>query len=125
DYEYVNYSTASFHASDYSYNYVNRVIAQDYMAASNLRIGAEWVLYPFSLRAGYALYGNPYSTYAGNQSVRNSFSCGLGIRIKHCFIDMAYVLTQYKENYYLYSGANAAENQTSVSNVAFTFGANF
>jgi hypothetical protein len=124
DYEYMDYSTASLNSSDYTFSGANQAIAQNYMAASNIRVGAEWVLFPFSIRAGYAMYGNPYSSIAGNNVVTSNFSGGFGIRIKQYAIDLAYVLTQYKANYYLYNGSNAASNQTSISNVALTFTAN-
>jgi hypothetical protein len=126
DYEYVDYSTASLSTSDNSINFSgpNQAISQNYMGASNIRVGAEWVLFPFSIRAGYAMYGNPYSSLAGNNVMTNSLSFGFGIRIKRCSLDLAYVLTQYKENYYMYSGGDAAQNQYNISNVALTFAAN-
>jgi hypothetical protein len=125
DYEYVDYSTASFNASDYNYGNVNQAINQNYMGASNIRVGAEWVLFPFSIRAGYAMYGNPYSSYSGNSVATSNFSAGFGVRIKRCAIDLAYVLTQYTNNTSLYTGSDAVQNKTSVSNVALTIGVNF
>jgi len=128
DYEYVNYPGASFRSSGYSYSAVNSAISQQYMNASNLRAGFEWVLYPFSLRAGYAMYGDPYSSLAGNSTVKSSYCAGVGVRIRRSFIDVAYVLTNYTENYYLYGasyGGTASHNTVNESNVAFTFGVNF
>jgi hypothetical protein len=128
EYEYVDYATASFNSPGYAYSTVNSAIAQQYMAANNFRVGAEWVLYPFSIRAGYAMYGNPYTSMAGNSTVKDSYSVGAGVRIRRCFIDAAYVLTTYTGNYYLYGadyGGTPAQNTVNVSSVALTFGVNF
>lgn len=127
DYEYVDYSTASLSSADAgAFSEANSAIRQYYMPASNLRVGGELVLFPFSIRAGYAYYGNPYTSSAGNSSIRNSFSGGFGIKLNKCFIDIAYVLTQYSENYYLYNPglANATQIKNSVSDFVVTFGAN-
>jgi hypothetical protein len=123
DYEYVDYSTAQFQSTPPgAFSAVNQTIQQFYMPASNIRVGGELVLFPFSIRAGYVYYGNPYTSDAGNSTIRSSYSAGFGIKIRRCFIDLAYVLTQYSENYYIY-GSNMAVNKVSASNVAFTFGA--
>jgi len=131
DYEYVDYSTASLSGSGIAaasqFTQANEAIQQSYMPASNLRFGAEVVLYPFSIRAGYTYYGNPYSSLAGNSSIKNSYSAGVGIKINRCFIDLAYVLSQYSENYYLYDASlvNPVLNKTTVSTAVATFGVNF
>jgi hypothetical protein len=131
DYEYVNYSNAYFSASGADYSSVNRAISNSYMGASNIRVGGELVLYPFSIRAGYTYYGNPYTKEAANTGLKRSLSAGVGVRIKHSFIDIAYVLSYYDQQDYLYSsayapyGTNFAANHTEVSNVVLTMGVNF
>ena len=131
DYEYVDYSSARLNSTNGSLPAsVNQAIAQDYMMASNLRFGFEWVLYPVSFRAGYAIYGNPYSTSAGNSSLRTTYSAGLGLKINNVFIDLAYTLMSYNENYYLYTLSDASLvspvlNKTNVSNIILTLGVNF
>jgi hypothetical protein len=125
DYEWVDYSTVQFTSDPTNqFSAVNQAIQQSYMQASNIRVGAELVLYPFSIRAGYAYYGNPYNASAGNSTIKNNYSVGLGIKFGRCFLDMAYVLTQYNENFYMYDLAGAAQNKTTVSNAALTFGVN-
>jgi hypothetical protein len=128
DYEYVDYSTALLSSADAgTYSVANAAIQQYYMPASNLRVGAELKLFPFSVRLGYQYYGNPYSSSSGNSSMRQAFSGGFGVKINRCFIDLAYVLTEYNENYYLYdpSLVNAATFKNSISDVVVTFGVNF
>jgi hypothetical protein len=126
DYEWVDYSTVQFSSDPTNqFSAVNQAIQQSYMQASNIRVGAELLLYPFSIRAGYAYYGNPYSSSAGNSTIKNNYCIGFGLKFNHCFLDLAYVLTQYNENVYMYDLAGAAQNKTTVSNAAITFGVNF
>src|SRR6185312_7491071 len=81
DYEYVDYSTISINSGDLGSGYtapLNTAISQDFIQANNLRFGFEWVLYPISLRAGYAIYGNPYNqSTVGYTSIRNTYSLGV------------------------------------------------
>ena len=128
DYEYVDYSTASFSASGFSYSDINQSIANSYMGASNIRLGGELVLYPFSIRVGYTYYGNAYAQSADNTNLTRSLSGGVGVRIKHCFIDLAYVYSYFDKNDFLYYSAydNAiAQNHTTKSNVVLSIGVNF
>ncbi|HXP48767.1 MAG TPA: hypothetical protein VN922_02370 [Bacteroidia bacterium] len=131
DYEYVDYSTASFNAPGTSYSAVNQTIANSYMGASNIRVGGELLLYPFSIRAGYAYYGNPYTKDAANTNLKRSISGGVGVRINHCFIDLAYVMSYYDHQDYMYESAYApygtttASNHTTLSDVVLTMGVNF
>jgi hypothetical protein len=131
DYEYVDYSTASLTGTDVNsasqFSQANAAIQQYFTTASNLRFGGELMFYPFSLRAGYTYYGNPYSSSAGNSTIKDSYCAGLGIRIRRAFIDFAYVISRYNENYYLYdpSLVNPVKNTTTVSSGVVTFGVNF
>ncbi|MGP8214470.1 MAG: OmpP1/FadL family transporter [Bacteroidia bacterium] len=128
DYEYVDYSTASINAPDTLYSAVNQAIKSSYIAKEDFHLGAEWVLYPFSIRAGYAYYGNPYAAGTGYNTIKRSISGGIGIRIRHCFIDLAYVYSYYNENEYLYTsqyGNAVANNSTTISNIVLTLGVNF
>lgn len=126
DYEFVDYSAAQFSSSPDQFATVNREISSNYKATSNVRVGAEMVRYPFSLRLGYAYYGNPYSSVSGNQLIKTSFSGGIGIKVDRLFIDIAYVLTQYNEDYYLYepSISSPVELKTNLSEVVIGCGVN-
>jgi len=129
DYEYVNYSTISLNSGDLGAGYttpLNNAISQDFIQANNLRFGFEWVLYPISLRAGYAIYGNPYNEgNVGYSSIRTTYSAGIGLKVNHVSFDFAYTLMQYSEQYQLYSEASPSTLKTNISNVIFTLAYNF
>jgi hypothetical protein len=131
DYEYVNYSTINLSSSDPNLptSYIpglNTAIGQDFVQANNLKFGFEWVLYPISLRAGYGIYGNPYnSSTVGFTSIRNTYSAGVGLKINNVFLDLAYTLMQYNEEYQPYSDAPVSTMKTNISNVMFTLGYTF
>lgn len=101
DYEAVDYSDARFETKNDHFTDVNRVIREDYREASNLRIGGELNLNPIRLRAGYALYGSPY-TNGLNDFEKSTLAFGLGFKDKNYFLDFSWVMTSYGENYYLY-----------------------
>jgi hypothetical protein len=129
DYEYVNYSTISLNSSDLGATYttpLNNAISQDFIQANNLRFGFEWVLYPISFRAGYAIYGNPYNAgTVGYTSVRNTYSAGIGLKVNNVAFDFAYTLMQYSEQYQMYSEAAPSTLKTNVSNFIFTLAYTF
>lgn len=101
DYEYVDYSNASLRSSPNVFVDVNNTIRQKYISGSNIRVGGEFKTGPFSVRGGYALYGNPFKSSSVDAS-RASYTAGLGMRDNNYYLDFAFVLTQYKEQYYLY-----------------------
>ncbi|HEY4799608.1 MAG TPA: outer membrane protein transport protein, partial [Bacteroidia bacterium] len=129
DYEYVDYSTASMHSSNYSFLTENMAIHQKYTMANNFRIGTEWRLAPMSIRGGVAFYGSPFKQGVGNDGSRISYTGGLGFREENFFVDFAYVLTVLNENYYLYdptsTGVSPSANTSKMSSVMMTVGFKF
>jgi len=115
DYEFVDYSDADLNSTSYTFSQENILIKNSYTAASNIRIGTEWRLSIFALRAGYALYGNPYKAEINNATL-SSYSGGIGIRDEDFFIDFTYVYTTGKEDYYLYRSNNFAKDVKPVKN---------
>lgn len=134
DYEYVPYQTMSYRFSgntDYQLD-VNKSINELYRGASNVRVGAEYrVMAPLSVRAGFAVYGNPYSDkYSDFGSNRTDYSAGLGYRFgSNTFLDLTYMYSTstFKENAYVVSGVtpDAATTKTNRSIVALTLGFRF
>ncbi|MBW6490003.1 MAG: hypothetical protein K0B15_02300 [Lentimicrobium sp.] len=111
DYEYLDYTTARLRASDYDFYDENEAIRNMYQKAHNLRFGTEWRYGSINFRGGYGILANPYRY--GTNSVMNSYSAGIGIREKNFYIDMAWVGSQYDDEYYLYNGlVNAAATTT-------------
>ena len=104
EYELVDYSEARLREKNISGSFIqqNEDIRGAYTAAGNLRVGTEWVVQPFSIRAGYALYGNPYKGGL-NDGGQQFISGGFGVRQQNYFIDFGYVYSVRAEDYYLYS----------------------
>mgnify|MGYP002855106835 FL=1 len=102
DYEYVDYSKMRASSHDYDYSGLNDYISELYNSTSNIRIGTEWRWETFAFRAGYAIYGSPYGF--DKEALRTtSYSCGFGYTYHDFSIDMAYVFSQRKNSYDLYS----------------------
>ena len=102
DWEYVDYSKMKASSSDYDYSYLNDIIKDTYGATSNLRIGTEWRWQSLAFRAGYGIYGSPYG-FDKEDLRTTTYSCGLGYTYHNFTIDLAYVLSQRKNSYDLYS----------------------
>ena len=98
EYDLIDYSSAKYFTSDFEN--ANKTIESIYQRTENLRVGAEINIKPFILRAGYAKYG---SAFANKDFIRESFSYGIGINNGSYFMDIAYVLTQGKDEHLLYS----------------------
>lgn len=102
DYELVNYRNASLSCSDYDYSDLNSLIANTYKISSNFRAGGEYRIKNVCLRAGYALYGSPFGL--GEKEYRTSnCSAGIGYTVRSFTFDVAYVFSQMKNSYYIYS----------------------
>jgi hypothetical protein len=82
-----------------------------------------------SIRAGIAYYGSPYRQGVGNDGSRISYTAGIGFREANFFMDIAYVYTQTKENYYFYDPSAAyvdpSVNTSRSSSVMMTIGYKF
>lgn len=128
DYELVNYSSAklkstSYDPTEYSFNTENAAIKNNYTNAANIRLGGEIRLKPFLIRGGYAVYGSPFKPdVVANDGTKRTVTVGFGYRNNYFFADAAYVLTKWKEDYYMYdpdytTGATVANiyGQISVS----------
>lgn len=108
-YEFVNYAGAKLnHAANsidnYSFNNENQTIKDNYQSASNIKLGGEFrVSNHWSVRGGYALYGSPIkSDLVSYSPVRTNYSGGFGYRDASFYLDFAYVLSKWTEDYYLY-----------------------
>lgn len=116
--DFLDYRTATFSSSDYSYDRENEVIGQQFSTAYNLRAGVEWRLIEgLSLRGGYAYYspvrnsdGRLYYTDYVNPSnltslnmQRQFISLGGGYAIGKFFVDVAYIYAMSAQKYLPYS----------------------
>ena len=121
DYEYVDYTSSRLRAPDYDFYTENENIRNNYQVAHNLRFGTEWRYGSVNFRGGYGISANPYRY--GTNSVMNSYSAGIGIREKGFYIDMAWVGSQFDDEYYLYNGlVNTAATTTFNNSFLVTLG---
>ncbi len=105
DYERVDYSSMRFREGGDGYNYTNenQNINNSFTGSNNIRVGGEIKAGDIFLRAGYALYGNPYKSGSLNdKSTYSTISGGIGYRSGNFFIDAAYLRTMSKEKYIYY-----------------------
>ncbi len=102
DYEYADYSKMRASSHDYNYSNLNNFIKDTYRGTSNFRLGTEWRWQTLAFRAGYAFYGSPLGI--DKKDLRTtSYSCGFGYTHHRFTIDAAYVFSQRKNSYDLYS----------------------
>jgi hypothetical protein len=133
--ELVNYSKPSFNLTSNSTNpedeayqgEVNGEINDLYSSAVNFKIGAEYALQKYRIRAGYGMYGSPYAS--GNYS-SNSFSVGFGYRLYGFYFDLAYKYSQYESEYIPYYTNEKSFQQTvnaklKENNILLTVGVKF
>lgn len=116
DYEYTDYSLMRFDftedaVAEYEFN---TSIEDIFRPAHTLRIGGEVKLGPLSLRAGYAMQGNPYVEVQNDASM-NYTTFGIGYRKSKVGFDLAYVHSTGDSKYYWYDGTET--NMTEIHNI--------
>lgn len=117
DYEFIDYSNMRLRSNTYKFFAENEDIRNSFDAGGILRIGAEYRAEPFAIRAGYANWANAYRPNIANNSSRNDFSFGLGIREREYYIDFAYLITLSNSQYYIYDPALVtAAKLTTINN---------
>lgn len=129
DYEFVDYSLGRLSTSAAGDNFFdqNTAVRSVYTAGSIIRLGGEYRLDPFRLRAGYQYRSNPINTtdYTGDLS-QKTYSIGAGVKNKYTYIDVAYALSQSNTSLYLYDGVEESiHNEIWNSHITFTFGMQF
>jgi hypothetical protein len=101
DYEYVDYTQMRLSSSEDEFLYENRIIRDEFQAQHNIRLGGEIRINPIILRAGYAIHSNPYQDNI-TALEKSTISGGIGIRERSFFVDFAYFLTQYSQEFFPY-----------------------
>lgn len=100
----VDYSTMSLMADDFDFVDVNQGIANKYQNAVNLKLGGEYAINEFRLRAGYAQMGVPFAQ--ASDFSRRYVTGGLGIQENSWAFDLAVIKTFGSEEYVPYSGSS-------------------
>lgn len=137
DIEYADYSMAQYYTKGDSKLYWNdnENVKETYRAAANLHFGTEWMidtkkqrLYAMFLRAGYAIYENPYKNI-GESIARTALSGGIGFAFERVNWDFTAIYSKSDTQRYLYNfgGVSAPYDFKQISlevlcSVKFTFG---
>lgn len=124
DYEFMDFAESRLRSDNYDFYEENNKIQGKYTSAANIRLGTEWRLDPITFRAGYGIYGSPYSTSVNNDGERKVMSFGMGFREKTFYMDMAYSYSKQTENYYFYdpSLVSPVKNDIKGHNIMLTIG---
>lgn len=130
DAEVVNYDGMRlFGLSDgYSFSSENDAINDYLQTTFNIRSGAEYRINSFfSLRGGFAYYGNPYKSSVDKDGSFQVYSVGFGYRDDTYFIDGAYRYRLSTDKLYLYDAtlANAATVEFADHGITLTLGVRF
>ena len=112
EYEYVNYALAKFRSRGYAFDTENANVKNRLHWAGNIRVGTEWRINPISLRAGFAMNGDPFSGAYDFNNTRYSF--GLGYKLERFFTDLTYSLHRSVGVYEVYD-ANYAELASTIT----------
>lgn len=134
DIEFLDYSQAQVSSRDFNETDDNNVIRDLYQNAINIRVGSEFRIEQFMVRAGYALDGDPYRYSSIDNSIQR-ISGGVGYRNKDYFVDLSVVHTSWQSQrspYTIYSFDDPDLDISPVAtidnknlNFSVTFGLNF
>ena len=93
-----------------------------YQKAENIRLGIEYKMNPFSLRAGYARNSSPL--VETEEVLFENFSFGAGVDYGGYYFDIAYVLSEANDTYQMYSSdfINSTDLAYTNHNVVLTLG---
>lgn len=130
DLEYVDYTRARLRddGDNEVFRDSNNDISSMYRPRLNVRLGAEGRFDIFRLRAGLAMYGDPYdqSSYDRNKTY---ITAGAGIKQANYFFDLALVNSAYNSVYSPYVLSNQTQpvvtTKNRYNNFMFTLGMNF
>jgi len=137
DYEYVDYATARVNGN--SYVDLNQTVQNQLQGVNTLRIGAEYRIQSFMIRAGYNYISSPYKSGLqddGFTDTYNILSFGVGFRAKNMGLDLTYQLVTNKSTYTPYNltdpadiaqygNSPSADVTTTKGNVMLTFTTRF
>ncbi len=91
DIEWVDYSKAKIKSNDADYEIDNQQIAQLYRSVINYRIGGEYRVGVFRLRAGYNFQADPMANKSDMKLAVSTYSGGIGLRKKSFYTDFTYL----------------------------------
>ena len=134
DVEYFDYSNQEYNFSTngstaelrQAEDLVNNEISSTFSSALNIKIGAEYLIKKFRLRAGYGRFA---SAFQDGTDARNVISFGAGIRGEKAYLDLAFRNTSSTETYSPYTSPNQFSQEVTsnigTNNLIMTFGYRF
>jgi len=132
DVDYVDYSTTKFSESNGYTGIVadnNAYIREFYTHAFNYRVGGEYRIDQFSLRAGYGVNGSPMKNDDDNVFKVKSYSGGIGYRFTAFYLDAAYQRTETTNTFSPYELNDYSEpiatSKVKRNNLFLTLGVKF
>lgn len=131
DYELVDYAMARLKHDNsdvefYDFSSENQSIRNNFQITQNIRVGTEWRLDPFRLRAGYRFQGDPIKNSFNANQQSNTYSFGFGIKQDDYYFDMAYALKMYSSQTILVAENNDfASTDLKDHYITFTLGFRF
>ncbi|MDX5478858.1 MAG: outer membrane protein transport protein, partial [Cyclobacteriaceae bacterium] len=132
DIDYLDYSASRINSRDFNPAEDNQEIRALYGQTFNYRVGGEFRLDIFRLRAGYAYYGDPFSGSPNFDRSTQQISGGLGVRLEKFYVDFALTGMAFDQLYssynYLENGVNigpVTEIRNNITSGMLTLGFNF
>ncbi len=122
DYSRKDYSNMKF-SSNYEISYLdlNNLIGEEMQAASTYRIGGEYRISNFSLRAGYRFEESPFKNES-NVGDLTGYTGGLGYSFGNFNIDLAYSYANYKDSSTSFINTTTLDRDLSNVVLSLTFG---
>ncbi|MDR2083499.1 MAG: outer membrane protein transport protein [Bacteroidales bacterium] len=128
DYTFQDYSSAKFKDKDYTYDYTNQLISENYGIGHNIGVGTEWIFGMFRARAGFAYETSPYTSEEVNSGgERMTIGAGVGLSFGQFYTDFGYALITEDIDFYPYSRdyVDASKNKYNTNQFQLTFGFRF
>ncbi len=132
DFELVDYASARLKTDNYNsgsgaeFVTENQNIRNNFVMAHNIRVGTEWRIDPFRIRAGYRFQGNSLSEKYSSDNSASIYSAGLGIKEEEYYFDIAYSLkTQDVETIVIADQSDVASTNLKDHYITFTLGFRF
>jgi len=124
DVDYLDYSAMHLSSPDYELDAANEDIEALAGNALNYRLGAEYRIKLFRLRAGTAFYGDPFKSSDLDRS-KTQFTGGVGIKLPKMYVDFGIVHSQFDSFYTSYPGAELVSIDNKNTRGLVTLGFNF
>jgi hypothetical protein len=132
DYELVDYTTGrlkadnSYETDGYNFSDENESVRNNFQLTQNVRVGTEWRLDPFRLRAGYRYQGDPLKNSFNVDNSSSTYSIGAGIKEDDYYFDIAYALKMQKsQTTIVESQSDFASTDLRNHYITFTLGFRF